>query len=83
MNNKEDEEILRRFANGKSIEYEALIRVVNFHLTDLVDITNIDLEKNVGLQACGRANAFIFLKKIFTDLTFAPMELPRKRESYN
>ncbi len=68
MSEKNYKDILREFATLDSPYYKALVMLLDELIDDLRDIGNIDLEKNVGLQTCARAQALKVLEKALEGL---------------
>lgn len=69
--NDSDLQILRSFAASDTEVYKALVRVIEHKLTEVIDIRNIELDKNVGLQTYARRTALTMLEEFLRDLHLA------------
>lgn len=57
---------LESFVAQRGAGVELIKEIIEFHLSDLIDIRNIDPKGNVGLQTCSRQIAYDTLEQIFS-----------------
>ncbi len=82
MISQEDNDILREFAEDDGPVFQALKRFLEGKIEEMESISNIDLNKNVGLQTCARRYAFDILKEMFAMLVPPERGESRKAVSY-
>lgn len=61
-----DRTILQAFVAQRGAGVDLIKKIIEFHLSDLIDIRNVDAKGNVGLQTCSRQLAYGKLEKIFS-----------------
>lgn len=59
----------------------ALRRVLETELSELLDITNVDLDGNVGLQTTARRMAYDRLSALWSRLGFSGLRSPSQKPS--